>query len=82
MTDSSPYVPARLEALTNMLLMKGLDPATASRAALKILNNSISKQSYFLAYSDAFYIIAVIMAASAFLLLFVNKPRQMRQAEG
>jgi DHA2 family multidrug resistance protein len=81
-TAESPYVPARLEALTNMLLMKGLDPATASRTALKILDDSISKQSYFLAYSDAFYVIAAIMAASAFLLLFVNKPQHMRQAEG
>ena len=81
-TASSPEVPGRLEALTNMLLMKGLDPTTASLTALKILNQSISKQSFLLAYGDAFYIIAVIMAASAFLLLFVNKPQQIRQGEG
>jgi DHA2 family multidrug resistance protein len=81
-TASAPEVGPRLDALTNMLLMKGLDPITASRTALKILNNSISKQSFLMAYSDAFYIIAVIMAASGFLLFFVNKPKGMQQAAG
>jgi DHA2 family multidrug resistance protein len=82
LTAETQSVTARLDALTQMLLLKGLDPATASRTALKILNNSVSKQSFFLAYSDAFYVIAAIMAASAFLLLFVNKPRQMQHAAG
>ena len=81
-TAESPGVTARLDALTNLFLMKGLDPATASRTALKMLNQSISNQSYFLAYSDAFYIIAVIMAGSGFLLFFVNKPTQIKQGEG
>ncbi len=81
-TAGSPELAPRLTALTNMLLMKGLDPVTASRTALKIVNASISRQSYFLAYGDAFYIIAVIMAASGFLLFFVNKPKQIRHAEG
>ena len=81
-TAGTPEVTQRLEALTQMLLMKGLDPSTAARTALKILNNSISKQSFFLAYSDAFYIIGAIMAGSAFLLFFVNKPQKIQQAAG
>jgi DHA2 family multidrug resistance protein len=64
------------------LLMKGLDPATASRTALKIVNDSISRQSFIMAYSDAFYVIGAIMAGSAFLLLFVNKPQKMTQGGG
>ena len=81
-TAATPELVTRLNALNNMLLMKGLDPTTASRTALKIVDDSISKQSFLLAYGDAFYIIAVIMAASAFLLLFVNKPKQLQHAAG
>jgi len=81
-TAGNPELAPRLTDLTNMLLMKGLDPVTASRTALKILDESMSRQSYFLAYGDAFYIIAVVMGASAFLLFFVNKPHHLRQAEG
>jgi DHA2 family multidrug resistance protein len=79
-TAETPAVIARIDALTNMLLMKGLDPATAARTAYKILNNSISEQSFLLAYSDAFYVIGTVMAGSAFLLLFVQKPRKIKQA--
>jgi DHA2 family multidrug resistance protein len=81
-TVASPYLAGRLDALTNMLLMKGLDPATASRTALKIVNDSISRQSFIMAYSDAFYVIGAIMAGSAFLLLFVNKPARIKQGGG
>ena len=79
-TAESPLVVSRLSDLTNMLLMKGLDPATASRTALKILNNSVSQQSFLLAFSDAFYVIGAVMGASAFLLLFVKKPQKIKAA--
>jgi DHA2 family multidrug resistance protein len=79
-TVESPGVTQRLEFLTQMLIMKGLDPATAARTALKILGNSIRDQSYFMAYGDAFYVIAAIMGGSAFLLLFMNKPKQLKPA--
>ena len=81
-TASAPELAPRLDHLTQLLLMKGLDPVTASRTALKLVNGSISKQSFLLAYSDAFYIVAMVMAASAFLLFFVNKPAHLRQGEG
>ena len=81
-TPESPEVVSRLAALTDMLLMKGLDPATAGRTALKILNNSVSQQSFLLAYGDAFYVIGAILAGSSLLLLFVQKPRQLRKATG
>jgi DHA2 family multidrug resistance protein len=79
-TVESPEVVARISTLTNMLVMKGLDPATAGRTALKILNNSVSTQAFLLAYSDAFYVIGAVMAASALLLLFVKKPKKLKQA--
>jgi DHA2 family multidrug resistance protein len=79
-TAGSPDLAPRLSSLTQMLLMKGLDPVTASRTALKILNGSVSEQAFLLAYGDAFYVIGAVMGASAFLLLFVKKPRKISTA--
>jgi DHA2 family multidrug resistance protein len=81
-TAESPQVAARIEALTNMLLMKGLDPATAGRTALKILSGSISEQAFLMAYGDAFFVVGTVMAASVLLLFFVRKPKQLAQEAG
>jgi DHA2 family multidrug resistance protein len=79
-TAASPGLQARLDHTTSMLQAKGLDPATAARAALKLLNQSVQEQSYLLAYSDAFYVIGAILAASMLLLLFVPKPKRLQSA--
>ena len=79
-TPDAPAVTQRLESLTQMLIMKGIDPATAARTALKILDNSVRTQSFFFAYGDAFYVMGLIMAASASLLLFMDKPKQLKPA--
>jgi DHA2 family multidrug resistance protein len=79
-TAESPELQGRLDSLTSLLLAKGLDPATAARGALKILNGSVQEQSYLMAYSDAFYVIGAILAGSMFLLLFVPKPKRLASA--
>ena len=79
-TGATPEVVSRLSALTNMLLMKGLDPVTAGRTALKILDNSVSKQAFLFAFGDAFYVIGAVMAASGLLLIFVKKPQRLSHA--
>jgi DHA2 family multidrug resistance protein len=80
-TVDAPMVHQRLDLVTSLLLSKGLDPATAARTALKILNQSVQEQSYLLAYSDAFYTIGAILGASILLLLFIPKPKAIAHAE-
>jgi DHA2 family multidrug resistance protein len=80
-TAETAQVQQRLESMTSLLLAKGLDPVTAARSALKLLNGAIQEQSYLLAYSDAFYVIGWILAGSAVLLFFVPKPKRIAQAE-
>jgi DHA2 family multidrug resistance protein len=80
-TAGTPAVTQRLNEVTGILLAKGLDPVTAGRTALKILNDSVQEQSYLLAYSDAFYVIGVVLAASILLLLFIPKPKAIEHAE-
>jgi DHA2 family multidrug resistance protein len=80
-TAESPMVHQRLEAVTSILLAKGLDPVTAAKTALKILNESVQEQSYLLAFSDAFYVIGAILGASILLLFFIPKPNAVKRAE-
>jgi MFS transporter, DHA2 family, multidrug resistance protein len=80
-TAESPMVTARLNDVTSILLAKGLDPVTAARTALKILNNSVQEQSYLMAYSDAFYVIGAVLGGSILLLLFIPKPKSVQHAE-
>jgi len=79
-TGATPEVVSRLGALTNMLLMKGLDPVTAGKTAMKILNNAISEQAFLFAFGDAFYVMGAIIGSSALLLLFVHKPQHLQEA--
>ena len=79
-TDSSPAYIARLSTVTNYLLSRGLDPVTAGKTAIKIINNSVSEQAFLFAYGDAFFVIGTIMGASAFLLFFINKPKGLQRA--
>jgi DHA2 family multidrug resistance protein len=80
MTPGTPGLSDRLGSLTQLLITKGLDPATASRSALKLLGGSATEQSFLLAYGDAFYVIGAVMAASSLLLFFVKKPAHLQQA--
>jgi DHA2 family multidrug resistance protein len=79
-TAGSPALMARVEALTNFFLMKGLDPVTAGRDALQSIGLTVSRQASIQAFGDAFYVIGAVMAGSGVLLLFVKKPRQLKQA--
>jgi DHA2 family multidrug resistance protein len=80
-TVDSALVQQRLDSVTSILLAKGLDPVTAASTSLKILNQSVQKQSFLLAFSDAFYVIGAVLGASILLLLFIPKPRGIQHAE-
>jgi DHA2 family multidrug resistance protein len=79
-TPGTAGLSERLGGLTQMLIMKGLDPATAARGALKLLDGSASEQAFLLAYGDAFFVIGVVMAGSSLLLFFVKKPQKAQAA--
>jgi DHA2 family multidrug resistance protein len=79
-TPGTAGLSARLGSMTELLVMKGLDPATAARGALKLLDASASEQAFLMAYGDAFFVIGVVMAASGLLLFFVKKPKSLPQA--
>ena len=80
MTPGTPGLNARLDNVTQLFIMKGLDPSTAARSALKLLGGSATEQSFLFAYGDAFFVIGSVMAASSLLLFFIKKPAHLQQA--
>jgi DHA2 family multidrug resistance protein len=73
-TVYSTALQARLDTVSAMFQSKGLDPATAAAYALKSVNVAVQKQSYLLAYSDAFFVIGAALLVSGIGLFFLPKP--------
>ncbi|MDE1170199.1 MAG: DHA2 family efflux MFS transporter permease subunit [Verrucomicrobium sp.] len=74
-TAYTPALRARLDALTQTFVGKGIDPATAASYALKAVDNAVRKQSQIMAFSDCFYIMGWCLFLASSLLLFVPKPK-------
>jgi DHA2 family multidrug resistance protein len=72
-TALTPVVLARISSLDSMLLGKGLDPRTAHRTALAILNGEVQLQSFIMAYSDSFLVVGLILFASCLAVIFLPK---------
>lgn len=74
-TTYSPWFHARLDAVTALFQSKGIDPVTAAAYALKEINQSVQKQSYLFAYSDAFLVIGIVLLLSGITLFLLSKPK-------
>jgi DHA2 family multidrug resistance protein len=73
-TSNDPEYLDRVSQLTRGLIARGINPATAEKAALSFIDGSISKQSFFMAYLDGFMLISVFfVCAIPFILLLSNK---------
>jgi DHA2 family multidrug resistance protein len=69
----TPQVVARISSLDSMLRGKGLDRTTAHGTALTILNGQVQTQSLIMAYSEAFYVVGLILLATLGALFFLPK---------
>jgi DHA2 family multidrug resistance protein len=69
----TPQVVARISSLDAMLRGKGLDRTTAHGTALTILNGQVQTQSLIMAYSEAFFVVGVILLGTLGALIFVPK---------
>ena len=71
---------ARLEQMQQMFLLKGLDPATAERAAIRQLGSVITRQASIMAYADCFWMIAVILFGSGLALFLLPRIKPGNEA--
>lgn len=67
--QGAPETMARLSAITHGLIAKGLDPTSASQAALKLIDRQIELQASVLAFSKIYLYSGLILVGSLPLLL-------------
>jgi len=61
----------RINQLTTMFAGRGIDPLTAHKQALAVIDQSINMQSALLSFEDIFWIVGVLFIVSMALLLFL-----------
>jgi DHA2 family multidrug resistance protein len=76
----TPQVVARISSLDAMLRGKGLDRTTAHGTALTILNGQVQTQSLIMAYSEAFYVVGLILLGTLGALFFLPKLAKTERA--
>jgi MFS transporter, DHA2 family, multidrug resistance protein len=69
----TPQIVARISSLDLILRGKGLDRTTAHDTALTILNGQVQTQSLIMAYSEAFYVVGLILLGALGALFFLPK---------
>jgi DHA2 family multidrug resistance protein len=57
----NPATQERLDALTQNYLARGLDLSAAQDSAIKLLDNIVRRESYVMAYNDAFLVLGVAL---------------------
>jgi DHA2 family multidrug resistance protein len=73
-TSNDPEYLGRAAQLTNGLLSRGINAGAADTAALAIIDGSISRQSFFMAYLDGFTLISIFfVCAIPFVFLLSRK---------
>jgi len=70
---AAPATQGRLDQLTQGFIASGIDPATAANRALAAIDRIVRRESYVMAYNDAFLIVGVILLAACIPLWFADK---------
>jgi MFS transporter, DHA2 family, multidrug resistance protein len=68
-----PATQARLDTLTQNFAAKGFDAATAQDMALKALDNVVRRDSFVMAYNDAFLILGIALISCVFIVWMSKK---------
>ncbi|MEI9998091.1 MAG: DHA2 family efflux MFS transporter permease subunit [Verrucomicrobiota bacterium] len=74
-TPETLVASARIQSMNQIFLGKGLDPTTAMNDAVLQLGNEVKRQAAIMAYSDCFWILAMLLFGSGFSLLLLPKTK-------
>ncbi len=69
----SPAVQERLSSLTSNLVSRGVPTELAHQQAIAIIDGTIRKQANILAFSDCFYVFAIVLSIGCFAVLCLEK---------
>lgn len=70
----SPATQERLNYLVSYMHSRGADHVTAKAQALRILEQTVWRQSFIVAFNDCFFILGIAVLASALLVFAFRKP--------
>jgi DHA2 family multidrug resistance protein len=79
---AAPATQSRLDQLTQGFIANGIDPATAANRALAAIDRIVRRESFVMAYNDAFLIVGVILLAACLPLWFADKVKSPGGAGG
>jgi DHA2 family multidrug resistance protein len=80
MPDGSPLLTERINTLSQGIINKTGDFAGAASKAIAVINASVERQSYYLAYLDTFRLIAIFFILVLPLVVFL-KTKKKSQSE-
>jgi len=79
MPANSPALTERLNTITQGIISKTGDFAGAANKALGILNGTVERQAYFLAYLDTFRLIAIFFLLVLPLVVFLKNKKKSKE---
>ena len=77
----NPITQLRLAELQQAAIVRGVDPVTAEKTALAILNGMVQRQAGMLAYNYIFWVIGIAFLVIIPLLILLKKPKDHRPVE-
>jgi MFS transporter, DHA2 family, multidrug resistance protein len=72
MYDGSPALMERIQQITQMIIAKTGDAASATAKAYKMIDLAVDKQAFFLAYQDTFRLVGIFFVAVLPLAFFLK----------
>jgi DHA2 family multidrug resistance protein len=79
LTPGSPALTERIEAISNAMISKTGDAATAMDKAYRMIEMTVDKQAYFLAYQDTFRLVGIFFLAVLPLVFFLKVKKKKEQ---
>jgi DHA2 family multidrug resistance protein len=69
----NPATQKRVDDLTQLFVSKGTDLITAKSQAYQAIANTVSRESYVMAFNDCFYFVGFALLLSGVAILFFKK---------
>lgn len=79
---AAPATQTRIDQLTQGFMGAGMDPATAANQAIAAIDRIVRRESFVMAYNDAFLIVGVVLLAACIPLWFADKVKSPGGAGG
>ena len=74
---AAPAVQERLNQLTQLFLTRGADAATAYDQAIKLIDSMVRKESFVMAFNEAFFVMGITIAICFVTVFLLKRPSHL-----